>query len=75
MREASPERSPTSPHTLPTHCPHLSRSFNEATAAIPCWNEYTSSRGQIVTKDCGEKPGGFLATQQAGAPVSGSIIQ
>lgn len=74
MREASPFLSHLTPHLAHTFS-YLSRSFNEATAAIPCWNEYTSSRGQIVTKDCGEKPGGFLATQQAGAPVSGSVVK
>jgi hypothetical protein len=32
------------------------RSLNEATDAIPCWNQYYESSGGIANKDCGEKP-------------------
>ena len=42
-------------------------SFNEATAAIPCWDTYAES-GKVPKKEaCTEKPGGFLA-EQAGLP-------
>ncbi|GAX76986.1 hypothetical protein CEUSTIGMA_g4433.t1 [Chlamydomonas eustigma] len=34
----------------------LVRSLNEATDAIPCWNQYYESSGGVANKDCGEKP-------------------
>lgn len=39
----------------------LISSFNEATAAIPCWDQYAAS-GTVPTT-CEEKPGGFLALE------------
>jgi hypothetical protein len=46
----------------------LINAFNEATSAIPCWNQYQQS-GSVVY-DCGEKPGGFLEVE---ADVPGSF--
>lgn len=34
--------------------------FNEATAAIPCWDEYSKSGGKMNQDNCTEEPGGFL---------------
>ena len=34
--------------------------FNEATAAIPCWEEYAQSGGKMKKEKCTEEPGGFL---------------
>jgi hypothetical protein len=39
----------------------LMEAFDEATAAIPCWDEYTKTG--VASYDCGEKPGGFLAEE------------
>ena len=33
----------------------LINSFNEATAAIPCWDKYAETG--VVPKQCDEKPG------------------
>ncbi|KAG1657279.1 hypothetical protein FOA52_005473 [Chlamydomonas sp. UWO 241] len=47
-------------------------SFNEATAAIPCWDEYAKN-GQIPAT-CDEAPGGFIAEHPAlFAPVTGDV--
>eukprot|EP00798_Chlamydomonas_sp_ICE-L_P012386 gene12386-15579_t len=38
------------------------RAFNEATDAIPCWDDYYASEGEIK-QDCTEPPKGWLALQ------------
>uniref|UniRef100_A0A7R9V6U3 Hydroxyproline O-arabinosyltransferase-like domain-containing protein n=1 Tax=Chlamydomonas euryale TaxID=1486919 RepID=A0A7R9V6U3_9CHLO len=44
------------PDTVDFHLARVMvRAFNEATAAIPCWDEYHDSRGAVVTRGCGEK--------------------
>ena len=34
-----------------------------APAASACRDKYVESMGDVVTTDCGEKPGGFLALE------------
>ena len=40
-------------------------SFNEATAAIPCWDDYSKSGGKLSNGNCTEEPGGFLKVEIA----------
>mmetsp|Transcript_14428 Transcript_14428/g.39084 ORF Transcript_14428/g.39084 Transcript_14428/m.39084 type:complete len:552 (+) Transcript_14428:90-1745(+) len=47
--------------------------FNEATDAIPCWNQYRDSMGAVVTSDCGESPKHFLLEEQQAKAASASI--
>eukprot|EP00798_Chlamydomonas_sp_ICE-L_P005857 gene5857-6149_t len=43
----------------------MTRAFNEATEAYPCWDDYKNSGGRKLVKDCGEKPRHWLATEDA----------